>query len=231
MPMTYAGRLDPMAEGLLLVLSGEAIKEKEKYTSLSKTYEFEMLWGVETDTADVLGLINQPSIQQEEPCQELTEKSSVDTALKSAVGNFQQKYPAYSSRTVGGKSLIEWSRAGKIGEVEIPSHEVELMSAVFISRRELSGAELLKNVEEKISLVRGDFRQESILSAWRAFLTPRGETVFTLDRVRVDVSGGFYVRQFVTDVARSLGTCATTYHIVRTRIGDFHEPTTTLDLH
>ena len=29
--MTYAGRLDPMASGLLLVLVGDEVKNKEKY--------------------------------------------------------------------------------------------------------------------------------------------------------------------------------------------------------
>ena len=31
LPMTYAGRLDPMAEGVLLVLVGEECKNKDKY--------------------------------------------------------------------------------------------------------------------------------------------------------------------------------------------------------
>ena len=42
-PMTYAGRLDPMAEGLLLVLSGKELQNKDKYLGLPKTYEFEVL--------------------------------------------------------------------------------------------------------------------------------------------------------------------------------------------
>ena len=57
LPMTYAGRLDPMAEGLLLVLVGEECKKKEDYLYLSKEYEIEVLFGFETDTADVLGKI------------------------------------------------------------------------------------------------------------------------------------------------------------------------------
>ncbi len=38
--MTYAGRLDPMASGLLLILAGEEAKNKEKYLILGKEYEF-----------------------------------------------------------------------------------------------------------------------------------------------------------------------------------------------
>ena len=36
---TYAGRLDPMAEGLLIVLTGESVHKKEEYLKLSKEYK------------------------------------------------------------------------------------------------------------------------------------------------------------------------------------------------
>ena len=41
--MTYAGRLDPMASGLILILAGEETKNKEKYLTLDKEYSFEVL--------------------------------------------------------------------------------------------------------------------------------------------------------------------------------------------
>ena len=55
--MTYAGRLDPLAEGLLLVLVGEECKKKEKYLGLDKEYEVDVLFGFATDTYDVLGIL------------------------------------------------------------------------------------------------------------------------------------------------------------------------------
>ena len=55
-PMTYAGRLDPMAEGDLLILIGEECKKKDAYLGLDKEYEVEVLFGIETDTHDVLGI-------------------------------------------------------------------------------------------------------------------------------------------------------------------------------
>ena len=53
--MTYAGRLDPMASGLLIVLAGEETKNKEKYLNLDKEYLFEVLFGFKTVTYDFLG--------------------------------------------------------------------------------------------------------------------------------------------------------------------------------
>src|SRR5258708_6784437 len=55
--MTYAGRLDPLVSGLLLILAGDATKEKEKYLGLSKEYKFSALFGFATDTYDILGKV------------------------------------------------------------------------------------------------------------------------------------------------------------------------------
>ena len=53
---SYAGRLDPMASGKLLVLFGEECKKQKSYTNLDKEYEIEVLFDVGTDTGDALGL-------------------------------------------------------------------------------------------------------------------------------------------------------------------------------
>jgi len=55
--LSFAGRLDPMAEGLLLVLEGEENKDRKRFENLDKTYEFSILFGVTTDTYDLLGKI------------------------------------------------------------------------------------------------------------------------------------------------------------------------------
>ena len=55
-PMTYAGRLDPMASGTLLVLVGDECKNKDAYLGLDKEYEIEVLFGISTDTQDALGI-------------------------------------------------------------------------------------------------------------------------------------------------------------------------------
>jgi tRNA pseudouridine(55) synthase len=215
-PMTYAGRLDPMAEGLLLVLSGSAINDKEKYLGLSKTYEFEVLWEFETDTQDILGLSKNDEISIFPTIDEIV------NSLNNSIGVFEQKYPAYSSQTVNGKSLIEWSRLGRIHEVEIPSHQVEIMNIKHLSRRFISGDDLLKEIIHRIGLVNGDFRQEQIINRWKKVLSMKSDKLFTIDKIEVEASGGFYVRQFVTDMAQKLKTVATTFHIKRNKVGEYN---------
>lgn len=213
-PMTYAGRLDPMAEGLLVVLSGDAVNEKETYTALPKTYVFQMLWGFETDTLDILGKITETNNSE-------VSKEDVEKVLGKSVGKFEQVYPAYSSKPVSGKPLFQWAREGRLGEIEIPKHEVEVFKADFVSRRTVSSPDLLRYIVRDVSLVKGDFRQDEITSKWKEVLSKNENTEFVVDTIEVEVSSGFYVRQFVSDLAHSLGTVATTFHIKRTQIGDF----------
>lgn len=210
--ITYAGRLDPLAEGLLLLLSGEMVNEKEKYTELKKVYEFEVLWGFETDSLDILGLVSSGKGEVSE--------EKVIKYLKDNMGKFEQVYPIYSSRPVGGKPLLLWAREGRISEIDIPKHEVEIFSSEFLGRRNISKIDLLNDIERKINLVNGDFRQTKILEKWKSILTDSKES-FVLDKIKLKVSGGFYVRQFVNDFAKSFGAFATTYHIKRVQIGDY----------
>ena len=56
-PLSYAGRLDPMASGKLLILIGEECKQQATYHGLDKEYEFSILFDVSSDSQDVLGRI------------------------------------------------------------------------------------------------------------------------------------------------------------------------------
>src|SRR5262245_8184953 len=60
----FAGRLDPMAHGLMLLLIGYENKNRTEYLNLDKTYYFKILLGVETDSYDLLGLITSTNLSQ-----------------------------------------------------------------------------------------------------------------------------------------------------------------------
>src|SRR3989344_1098603 len=94
--MTYAGRLDPMASGLLLILVGNEVKNKEKYLKLGKEYKFEILFGFATDTYDILGKVVHFDILQNIKISELGQE--IKKNLKFFTNRWKQKYPAYSSR-------------------------------------------------------------------------------------------------------------------------------------
>ena len=213
-PVTYAGRLDPVAEGLLLALSGDETREKDKFLDLPKTYEFEMLWGFSTDTLDVLGLASSKEVK-------IPTTIEVREFLSKIAGKFEQEYPAFSSKPVLGKPLFLWAKEGKLSEVTIPGHEVEIFEADHISRRSMMGNDLLNDINSRIKLVVGDFRQKEILEGWKKVFENKSDEIFTIDKISMSVSGGFYIRQFVSDFAKKSDSTAVAFHIKRTQVGDF----------
>lgn len=217
--MTYAGRLDPMASGLLLVLAGEETKNKEKYLALAKEYEFEILFGFATDTYDILGKVNSHMSDMWEK-QEL--EKEIKQNLKYFTGKFIQKYPIYSSKTVNGKQLFEYAREGK--NVKIPEREVSVKELKFLKLKLITTKKLLENIEKRINKVQGDFRQKEILKIWQKNLkVEQGESLlvskFFIANFKIKCSSGTYVRGMANRLGEKIGFPALAFSIKRTRIG------------
>lgn len=206
LPMTYAGRLDPMAEGELLVLLGEECKKKDEYLGLDKEYEFEMLFGFKTDTYDLLGVANKFDFNKKDVLDNL------ENEIMSRVGGFSQKYPPFSSKTVDGIPLFQKTKNGE--DYESPEKDVEIYKTEFLGFREIKGENLLSLIKEKIFLVTGDFRQEEIIKKWENILRGEEEKYFLIAKARIHCSSGTYVRSLVND----LSFPATTFSISRTKI-------------
>lgn len=211
--MTYAGRLDPLAEGELLVLIGEECKQKDDYLGLDKEYIVDVLFGVSTDTGDVLGVIKEvgeaPAISQ----------SEIAGAVSGLVGKFSQTYPAFSSRTILGKPLFWLSRNKKIAEEEIPKKDVEIYSVELLEVYEMNRADLEQKIYQKIGSVAGDFRQAEITGRWQEFFQNSNPEKFTLAKIKISCSSGTYMRVLAENLGQKLETKALAFHINRTKIG------------
>lgn len=215
-PMTYAGRLDPLAEGELLIPIGEECRNKDKYLGLDKEYEVEVLFGIETDTHDCLGLISRvdPNLKTT-PASNILDQVSID--LMKYVGAFEQSYPAYSSKTVRGKQLHELARADELPE-EMPTKKVEIYSIEDLGMRNISGNEIAMQAIENIKKVTGDFRQKEILSGWNDFLKKYSGESFHILKIRVKCSSGTYMRSLADRMGKDAGCGAIALSIKRTKI-------------
>jgi tRNA pseudouridine55 synthase len=217
--MTYLGRLDPMAEGLLLILVGNT-RDKRSYLDLDKEYEFEVLWGFETDTYDILGLVTGAGKMPQK----------LDMKMQKLIENISKKktqeYPPYSSRTVGGKALHAWAREGKIDEIDIPTRQVRIFSLEHTNTRILKKEDLLSSIESRIRLVKGDFRQNEILETWKKAIELQAEMnhvhEYLISGFRASVSSGTYIRSLSKEMGEMLGTVACAFSIKRTRVGEYH---------
>jgi len=220
----YAGRLDPMAEGVLLVLVGEELKEQKKYWGLDKEYEAEILLGFETDTYDILGIPRMSQITNNK--QQITNKSQnlnakIKNALKDFEGEFTFTYPPYSSRTVEGKPLFWWARRNKLSEIKLPQKTTEIKKVDLLEIKGIAKQELENLIIERINLVKGDFRQKLIKTTWKSNLRKTKCQEFVIIKIRVLVSSGTYIRTIAQKLGTALGTGAVLLHLKRTKVEKF----------
>lgn len=108
----HAGTLDPMAEGLLVVLLGEATKLSSYVTAEDKSYIAQMDFGYSTDTLDTEGEVNYR-------CEKLDlSQEQITQAATRLVGDLRLPVPIYSAVKLHGRKLYEYARSGQ--DVEIP---------------------------------------------------------------------------------------------------------------
>jgi tRNA pseudouridine55 synthase len=213
----YAGRLDPMAHGVMLLMVGEETKNREKYLSLPKSYEFTVMFGVETDTYDILGLLKDTKSNQTPSNANLI----VNSFVSSKIGTQIQKYPSYSSKTVQGKPLFWWAKNNRLAEIEIPEHEISIDSFSIISFKKIQRETLHQQITKNISSLKGDFRQKEILKSWKDFFQTNPDPTFPLATFTITCSSGTYVRGLADELGKELGCGAITLDILRTQLGEF----------
>ncbi|MBD3366396.1 tRNA pseudouridine(55) synthase TruB [candidate division WWE3 bacterium] len=116
----HAGTLDPLATGVLIILTNKDTKKQQKFMQMPKEYEFEMFLGVTSPTYDLEGPLDftegftTPS------------ENEVLEAFSSYKGTIQQKVPPFSAVKHKGKPLYKYAREGKLKEDMIPTKEVTI---------------------------------------------------------------------------------------------------------
>ncbi len=214
----YAGRLDPMAEGVLLVLVGDENKKRKDYERLEKEYLFEAIFGLQTDTHDTLGILDDPQIKT--PSSNWKEELSY--LLPLLEGKQEQAYPAYSSARVNGKPLFYWARKKKLKEIVIPTKVVEIFDLKMLDTKTITLSELKDRIFPQIDRVEGEFRQKEIKERWQSFfsLYPP-ETLLPVITFHIHCSSGTYIRSLCHYLGERLGVGALALSIKRTRVGPY----------
>jgi len=210
----YAGRLDPMAEGLLLLLIGEENKKRKSYERLPKTYEFEILCGFETDSYDLLGKVVKTKRVDNSGL-----KAKLEHIMSSLIGVQMQSYPPYSAVRVRGHSIFWWAKHNRLSEIHIPSKQIEIYECHLREERTIHSHQLLKDIKEKIGKVRGDFRQEEIIALWESNLCD--EYVIPMYRLSISCSSGTYIRCIAHEIGKQLNIPCLAASISRVRIGNY----------
>ncbi|OHA49983.1 MAG: tRNA pseudouridine(55) synthase TruB [Candidatus Terrybacteria bacterium RIFCSPLOWO2_01_FULL_58_14] len=103
----HAGTLDPRAQGLLLILVGDATKQQREFMAGEKEYVAAIRLGATSSTDDAEGKITAMSNAQ------IPMTNAVRRTLQSFVGETAQVPPAYSAVKIGGTKAYEAARRGK----------------------------------------------------------------------------------------------------------------------
>lgn len=207
----YAGRLDPMAEGVVVILCGDARFEKDTYLRKQKTYEVEILFGIATDTLDPLGVVSAF-------CETALSHSAIDSAVRAMTGITTLPYPLYSSRPVNGVPLFVHARKGAV--VAVPDKNVTIYDMQLLDTKTVSLAEYARSAIEDIDRVVGDFRQNECATSWEEVLKRHADASCTSATISVTASSGTYMRSLARWCGEKLGVPAIAYRITRTKIGE-----------
>ncbi len=221
--LAYAGRLDPMAEGKLLVLIGEECKQQKKYTGLDKEYEIEVLLDIGSDTGDALGIV---SYAGKETCIDLR---VLEAVLRTERGTHMRAYPSYSSKTVNGKPLFLHALEGALPYMVVPEHEetiyaISLMDSSSVATRALRArvaTHLAKTPtsNEPSKALGANFRIKEVQNSWEEAWKRVGERNFTILKLKVACASGTYMRSLASRLGEAFQTKALALSICRTRIG------------
>lgn len=215
--MTHVGRTDPMSEGVLLALLGDENNKRSNYAALAETYRMEVLFGIATDTFDSLG-----KITAFEPVVPLR-RFAVEKALNEFRGKVGLSEPAITSKTVMGKSLVDWSRLFR--PATLPKREATVYDIELKSWYQAPEAAVLSFVLEGIERVSGDFRQSDVRYLWKRYLSENGARKFPTATIELTVSAETPVRSIAAGIGEELGVPSLALRIVRTKVGDFEGPT------
>ena len=127
----HAGTLDPLAEGVLLVLTDADTKRQDEFMGLRKEYMVKLALGLVSDSDDLGTPIRLGDL---EIAGKLT-REKVATVLTKYIGKVDQQVPAYSAVKQQGQKL--YSRARNKEEFDLPVKQVVLFSAEVVDFNEL----------------------------------------------------------------------------------------------
>jgi len=190
--VAYAGRLDPLAFGKIIILTDKDIYDKEKYCGKNKTYTTWIVHGIQTDTYDIMGKITGENIW--EPIYNGVEEFE-----------YEQQYPMYSSIYViqdGMRKPLWYYEKNNIKVVNIPCKKVKLISGEKILEESISSIELLRLIKDRIDLVKKDtYRQDEIITLWNDKLEE--DKVYTISKWKFTITSGGYIRY----LANKMNSC------------------------
>lgn len=190
--MAYTARLDPMARGVVPILVDDECKQLNSMLHTNKKYRVKVIVGIKTDSDDPLGLITSMN----------TVNINIDDFIKKYGNMFElsnksinQQYHYFSTVALNNR---------KRGNNMLSYHMVTLHTSVITKWGYLNFKEWRNEIISTIMKVdinnNNRFRQKEIIEQWNSL----DSMVLPYIEIELDVSSGFFVRQFIADFSMDL---------------------------
>jgi tRNA pseudouridine(55) synthase len=195
----YIGRLDPLASGLVCFLVGDECVSSRNRLHSDKTYCFNLILGISTDTGDALGLIKKMSA---------IDLGDIDVhAIIKKYNNYsyEQEYPMYSSyeiRAGGIKKPLWYFAKNGIPIDKIPTHSITIHQLEPNGEPTLitSPSYFIEQVEQVIE-EKSRLRKDEVIAQYQAL----GEISLVSIPLIAKVSGATYIRRLCEDIGAEYG--------------------------
>jgi len=123
----HGGTLDPFAEGVLLIMTGNKTKKMQEILMYNKVYEAILKLGQSTETGDptgrIIGRCDIPEI----------EVNLLEEVQKKFTGKILQEPPIYSAKKINGIPAYKYARRGE--KIKLEAKEVNILD---LSLRKIS---------------------------------------------------------------------------------------------
>ena len=181
----HGGTLDPIAEGLMLILLGQGTKLSQYLLMNNKRYDYILKLGVTTDTLDKTGkvLIEKPVHHS---------AGQIRTVIEACQGCLSLPVPLFSAVKIKGRKLYEYGRAGQ--EIVPPKRDMLFYDLDIKGIHE-------DRVEVRISCSKGSY-----IRSWVSYVGEQLKTGACLEQLFRIWSEPFYLKSAlkVEEVAEKL---------------------------
>lgn len=192
----HAGTLDPLAEGVLLLLTDADTKKQDSLMHLPKKYYFEFCLNVSTPSFDLESLPKTDNSICHDSLNVIPDQNKINEIIDMFTGESLQEVPLYSAKKMKGKRLYKIAR-----KLENNPNGTDIETIILPKNR--------------INIYEMNYHGSELME----LETDVGIKILPCLKFSVYCSSGTYVRSLVRDIALALKTVGVVTKLIRTAVG------------
>lgn len=219
----YAGRLDPMACGKMILLTDKDTKNVNNHLKHDKLYNFYLIIGIDTKSHDCLS-----EIERINDCTSaIIEKDEIIFKLKKFIKCYTiQKYPITSNYTIKHDNIkkpLWWFYTNGYKNINLPQKNVTIIDYKINNIENVQLNDIIPNFIDRIKLIDNEKTQielktHDIIDQWEKKKERVNSIRLITINMELTVSSGFYIRQFCNDFGKFIGHGGIAFDITRLKI-------------